>query len=459
MSRRRFALTLTLLLAIALPLLTATVANAQARLASREAWTRRYFPSSEYAMFTSVVTGPGGVVYAMGFSFAGGGVPAVVLAKYDAAGHRRWLRTYDGVAHGGATFLGVGHLVAVDHAGNVVVACTAYLGGGTKNVVALKYTPGGKLMWVGRRHETGEPQDVSCLGLDAAGNVYVAGRTTRTSTGDDYIEVKFAAASGRADWAYRYAGPGGASHGVDLVQGIAVDHKGDSYMTGISDNGDGNSSIATVKLTPAGHKVWVRRLNRGVSSEGHDLALGKNGDLYLVGNTFSGGLSGTDTLLARYSPNGTLRWTRLLSIDQADDLQSMVIDNKGSVLALGVSSDGASQELVYKWSAAGDLKWVKTLPAAVVDPVVVEKAIAVDSQRTVYCGGYWVGGRRLTSAGFTVAAYSSTGHLKWSDTYAAAGDVTDYCLGLAANSDAVYGVGQANVGVNKYAGVLVKYHK
>ena len=102
---------------------------------------------------------------------------------------------------------------------------------------------------------------------------------------------------------------------------------------------------------------------------------------------------------------------------------------------------------------------MKTLPAAVVDTEVVEKAIAVDAHRTVFCGGYWVAGTRLTSASFTVAAYSSTGHLKWSDTYSAAGDVADYCLALVANNAAVYGVGQANVGVNKNAAVLVKYHK
>ena len=350
MSRRRFAFILTLLLAFSLPLLTAAVAQAHGRLASRESWTRRYFPSSDYAVFTSVVTGPGGVIYTMGFAIVRGDVPAIVVAQYDAAGHRSWLHTYDGVAHGGASFLGVGHLLAVDHAGDVVAACTAYLGGGTQNVVALKYTPGGKLEWVGWRHETGEPQDASCLGLDAAGNVYVAGRTTRTSTSDDYLEVKFAAADGRVDWAYRYAGPGDASHGVDEVQGIAVDRKGDSYMTGISDNGDGSSSIATVKVTPAGRKAWVRRLNRGVSSEGYDLALGSNGDLYLVGSTLSGGLSGSNMLLARYAPSGTLRWTRVLSIDQQDVLQSMVIDNRGSVLALGMSSDGSTAR---SWSSSG----------------------------------------------------------------------------------------------------------
>ena len=67
--------------------------------------------------------------------------------------------------------------------------------------------------------------------VDSLNNVFVAGSVFDPGTGNtDYYSTKFGPA-GQQLWAHRFNGTG---NGDDVVEGAAVDHAGDLYVTGTS---------------------------------------------------------------------------------------------------------------------------------------------------------------------------------------------------------------------------------
>jgi hypothetical protein len=115
-----------------------------------------------------------GNVYVTGI-WSGNGIydTDVVVVKYDPAGNRLWLVTYDGSGN----YTDEGNAITVDAAGNVFVAGSSWAGANQWDYLALKYSSSGQLLW-SRTHDTGGAQDFDtgrAVALDGAGNVYVTG--------------------------------------------------------------------------------------------------------------------------------------------------------------------------------------------------------------------------------------------------------------------------------------------
>ncbi len=86
--------------------------------------------------------------------------------------------------------------------------------------------------------------------LDAQGNAYVTGSSSRTSNGEDILTVKYNPA-GAQQWAARWDG---ALHNNDQGRDIAVDGSGNVYVTGRALSSVNNDDYVTIKYsqTPSG---------------------------------------------------------------------------------------------------------------------------------------------------------------------------------------------------------------
>ncbi len=85
--------------------------------------------------------------------------------------------------------------------------------------------------WVARYNGPGNGTDQPrAIAVDTVGNVYVAGNSAGTTSGNDYATIKYDA-SGNELWVRRYDGPAGTD---DIASDITVDIQGNVYVTGSS---------------------------------------------------------------------------------------------------------------------------------------------------------------------------------------------------------------------------------
>jgi PKD repeat protein len=126
-----------------------------------------------------VVTGTFGGTADFGTGAVTAGGLAVFIAKYSAAGVPLWTRA------AGGHLDDAGNAVAVDAAGDVIVTGQVangtdlgtgwLLGGGDDNAFVAKYTPGGTPLWA-TMFGTSGPDAGNAVAVDGAGNVVVAGQ-------------------------------------------------------------------------------------------------------------------------------------------------------------------------------------------------------------------------------------------------------------------------------------------
>ena len=109
------------------------------------------------------------------------------------------------------------------------------------------------------------------------------------------------------EWIVNYNSP---ANSTDIPWALAVDNKGNVYVTGWSHSGT-SWDYATVKYDTFGNKLWPGGARYNGSGNGADyaqaLAVDAQGNVYVTG-TSSGSDSGQDYVTVKYDPNGTPLW-------------------------------------------------------------------------------------------------------------------------------------------------------
>jgi len=288
------------------------------------------------------------------------------LAKYDTGGTIQWMR--QGVANGDDAY-GTG--IAVDSAGNSLVVgyfygqtvefdgITATNPGSASFFYAafiVKYDSTGTAQWA-RGLGGGDTYSTS-VGLDAAGNCYVAGSfagtlklgtINLTSAGDrDGFLVKYNA-SGVLQWARQAAGSGkdGGSVGVDAF--------GNSYFaanfTGTVSIGNTNltspsSGMVVARFDTDGNMNWVRKAETTESLMGSigGCAVDAAGNCYIPGiytgtADFSGivvtNRGGWDVFVAKYDAAGNFKWVQSAGGSGNDAAMCLVVDGTNNCYVAG----------------------------------------------------------------------------------------------------------------------------
>lgn len=325
-----------------------------------------------------------GYVYVTGGSDVGGGYTDYVTIKYAPDGAEEWTVPYDGPAG----LWDYAKAIAVDETGYVYVSGFSYQAGGNSDYATVKYTPSGIEEWSMRYNGTGNNIDEAvAIAIDASGNVYVTGRSYRTTTGMDYTTIKYNS-SGGEEWARSY--DSGANYSDEALD-IAVDGDGNVYVTGRSQASDATYDFATVKYNSSGTQQWAMRYS-GYSyydAEAHALALDPSGNVCVTGWAFES-TGGFNYVTIRYSSGGTQQWINAYDNSWDDWAEAIAIDAVGNVYVTGASQSALFSPLDFatvKYSPNGTELWEAryTGPAGYDDWAT---AIAVDTAGNVAVTGY-----------------------------------------------------------------------
>lgn len=324
-----------------------------------------------------------------------------MLAKYSPTGALIWSRCDGGP---GRDYI---HSVVVDSAGNVYASGVAYASGfpvttgayqttwrGVKDVIVMKLSPAGALLWATYLGGSGDEHDRESIALDAAGNVVVAGATfsadfpttvgayRRTIAGSQDGFIAKLSSDGRTLLASTFFGGSGND---TLLAGVGVASDGSISAAGWTNStnipttasafqrtyGGGTEDALLVKfdgsLSSLLYATYLGGSGADRACENHGAVYDSTGRAYIGGYGDSTNLPTTATAFQRTKPGGFDQFVAILSANGStlqaltylggpgDDLNSGIIVNGSGLVAVAGETTAAG----YPLASA-----IKTAPTA-----------------------------------------------------------------------------------------------
>jgi uncharacterized delta-60 repeat protein len=350
-----------------------------------------------------------------------------------------WVRTFDGEG-----WLDYAKALAVDGFGNVYVAGLTSDSTFSFDYATVKYYPNGDTAWVRRYDGPGVGWDVvSEIATDNSSNVYVTGYSTDSTTDLDYATIRYSP-DGETIWVRRYDGP--VSRG-DQASAMIVDDSGYVYVTGhAQDTGffsGPNSDYATIKYHPDGDTVWVRRYDGPAfyNDRAEALAVDDLGNVYVTGASHSREAF-EDYATVKYLANGDTGWVRRYDGPAylRDEAFSVDVDGFGNVFVTGWSWNGTDYDYAtIKYHPDGDAAWVRRYdsPGHLLDSAA---AVSVDAWGGVYVtGSSWI---TPADCDYLTMKYRPNGEVAWIRRYDGPAGGADHVSAMVMdNSGNVYVTG------------------
>ena len=415
-------LTLVLLLVCGLAGLYALAGPADASAASGHLswWYSADAPNHASDAITSAAPGPNGSMYAdfvWGDDWADGADMGVFRFRRQASAlnHVIWTATYDNPDFHKADYP---RAMAVDAAGNVIAGGDTYTTNGTDWVI-VKWRANGTQQWTYTWDDNILLDDyLSDVGCDSAGNVYACGNITNNASSSSWIVIKLRASDGKPLYETGYAGPKGTLlH--NQPEAMVVDARGNSYVTGSSDNAKGDGDLLTIKFDRLGHTKWVRRVDGAAhkNDRGTHIAL-RDGRVYVAGETETAVAGATKVMVLRYSSSGHRDWQRTWrsAAGERPWVRGFAVDGAGNSFVAGRSLHGTpeSKAFLASWTARGHLRWAKTYWKATTGEPASFNAVAVDGRGRAWAAGS-VGETGNQDA--LLVRYKTTGGRQWVRTF------------------------------------------
>jgi len=359
---------------------------------------------------------------------------ALVLPGAEAAATRLWVKRYDGTADD----TDEAAALAFDNSGNVYVAGRSKGAGTGFDYLVIKYGPSGGLKWVRQYNGPGNGEDAArAIAVDDDGNVYVTGVSVGSGTFDDYATIKYSSSGGET-WVRRYSS--GAY--LDTAADIAIDSFGNVIVTGVSAAKDSGNDFLTIKYGPNGADKWVRRYDGpiGEGDKATGVVVDSEGNVYVTGTSMGEGTS-WDFCTIKYSPGGTQLWVKRWDGPGhlGDGALGIAIDESDLVYVTGYSYTPANDGdyLTIAYSKSGTVRWTRRYDGPSHGPDV-PWAIAVDGD-----GVYVTGGSAGNNTGqdYATVGYHLDGTPRFAKRYTSSGKYEDVPNAIAAGNGRVYVTG------------------
>jgi len=289
-----------------------------------------------------------GHAYVCGNTYEDNSIVDFLTIKYGSNGDTLWVRRYNGPANlndGGRDLM-------LDAKGNLYVMGSSERSDHNEDYVTIKYLPNGDTLWI-NRYDSGFRDLPNTLTVDDSGNVYAAGWSDAISSWLDYVTVKYGP-DGDTSWVRRYDGTGNY---YDEAFDLAVDHKGNSYVTGYSFGIGTFADITTIKYSPKGDTLWVARFNGPKSGNDWAVALvvDDSENVYVAGavdcDPDPEGVSTCDYATIKYSSDGDILWFNRYNELGNDYAYDLSLDKYGNVYVTGNIS-------TIKYSSNGIPLWL-----------------------------------------------------------------------------------------------------
>ncbi len=379
-------------------------------------WTNAVTPISGLAAglasANTIVVDTNGNSYVGGYYINAQGNSDFLTVKYSPTGNVIWARTKDGGAGGNDTV----NAVAVDGSGNVYVTGKSLQSGMGSNFQLVKYTSGGLLAFQFNYNTSGNNDDIAnALAVNVSGEIFLAGQTVaQGSTSSTWLTTKYTA--GGLSWANTFSGAGA---GLDQAKAVVADPGGAIYVSGYATDTTGHFGYATVKYSSTGTQLWVNKFKD--STNGDDLvqsmALDGDGNTYLTGIATSAGGS-FDYATIKISSGGQTLWTNIYDGPGHSDDEAVAValdvDENVYVTGTSIGAGGKYGYVTIKYTSLGVPVWTNFFNG-IGNRGGQASGLAVDSSGNAYVTGSSFGGLRPDE--FVTIKYATRGAPIWTNLY------------------------------------------
>ncbi len=211
-----------------------------------------------------------------------------------------------------------------------------------------------------------------------------------------------------------------ANSNTDTGKEIAIDQSGNVYVTGTSYTDVTNGfDIVTIKYDPLGVQLWSATFNGSGSSldEARDIAVDKNGDVFVTGFTASTGPN-YDYVTIKYNNAGAQQWATTYdgSGNGFDEAYAIAVDTSGNCYITGSADEGAqgSNFVTIKYDNSGAQQWLRSYDGTG-SSIDAGTQIKLDDQFDVYVSGHSTGAG--TDLDITTIKYDNSGTQQWLSSY------------------------------------------
>lgn len=272
-----------------------------------------------------------GNVYVSGSAFGSGSANDYLAIKYNSAGAQQWATTWDYAgADDGAikvalngTFLNITGAGATTTPGNYKMS-TLKLTQATGSVTAVTTSTA----------VTTTSVEVVCdMVLDGSGNIYLAGSYDVSGQGTNFYVQKLSASTLASAWVYTFNGAAGST---DVAKAIGVDASGNVYIAGYSTSTGLAKELTLIRLNSAGTPQWTQTSGFTGDDEAADLAVDASGNAYVTGYKTSAGNRNYYT--CKYTAAGVKKWEMELNgVGYNDNATNIALDSLNNVIVTGQS--------------------------------------------------------------------------------------------------------------------------
>ena len=262
-----------------------------------------------------------------------------LLIKYNANGDSLWSRTYDGTQF----LIGLGSAASVVkvRGNNVYITGKSFdMNPNLTFATTIKYDLNGIMEWIRKDTLAGGIDNVTDMDIDAFGNVILV-----SNFGLNIVTIKYNSAGIRL-WKIYYNGIAGNFY--DEVTGVGTDNSGNVYITGNSHRVTGDRDYLTLKYDVNGNQLWEKFFN-GTGNNGdysRDIYVDGAGNSYITGRSYETGFH-TNIVTIKYNTAGVQQWKIHFdggNANREDEANALILDSSGNVIVTGLSSQPAHNE-------------------------------------------------------------------------------------------------------------------
>ncbi|KAA3613512.1 MAG: hypothetical protein DWQ01_03030 [Planctomycetota bacterium] len=289
-------------------------------------WERRYdSPGSGFDDgAVDLVVAPDGAVTVLAEGPGSTSDQDVLLFRYDPQGNLIWQTVWDHYWSDSA------EAVVQASDGSLYVLAHSYTVGSVTDVVLLKYSDDGVLLWERFYHGGYGTDSAVDLGLDSQENVLLAGYSIAPgmSTNFDWLGLKYDA-NGQLLWSTTIAG---AIGWPDYCWGMAVSPQDELLMTGYLVNNTGIQDYTTACLDSSGNLLWLRSEGTGTGG-GQKIMADPSGRVISVGGS---------TMVA-FDSAGNRLWNQIFGAPglSSGSAKAVALHPRGDILVGGSIWEGS----------------------------------------------------------------------------------------------------------------------